>query len=1740
MSANTSPHRRREGSHERGTNSDANAANRRFEALEAQMMTLVSSMAGLQTTLHAIAAQPSHSLQQQNEAKAENDTSALKAESKFGDHAAGASPTPGSESSITKPRWMFNNVNATEKTIKTITITAPKELTLSPTREQFIQWVRTVQNHFAANGVDSYLLKDCYHLIDEVKYTYPGISIEQAQWLVHKQSRMLCAVLQQSLTHHLLTLEPIVTELNDTLPETNNGGLVKDNVFLWWKAVQEKFSQNTTFNITAATLRLTSLTYNPKADPAILYNTCLSLQSSLTAAGNGLAPGVLGALMLRALPEELAVVKENLLASPTVTADQVYGALRRRFDSLKLDKKQKQPDDATLLTAHGKKVKKKRSESKKDTETGEPTPTVSMILVDQDYDAPFEDITPTESTLVSTSAHSSILVLGPNDFILDSGASRHSVKNKTHLRDIRKIKPVTMVGITNKLFELNTAGDVLLNSHVNLKNVLLMPSSAANIVSVARCIDAGCTISFLKTKATVMYLGKLLITFERVNGLYVYKKPSNDDSDDSDEHDVEIKTHTSVIPRKVPATGSAALSARHTLQQSRDQRNSTTSDVRTASFKPHSSSSKPSSGTHKRSGNRPAPTPAPAHLFTHARADDDDDNDDSSESTDSEQSYLAVTPNYDTNTVDTVVIPTSATATATRISSQKFPATGSAATSARHTHQAARDQRKSTQDVRTSASNPPPCHLSASNPCSTAHSLVANCESTDNLSPSTDDDHAASSVVAAAQPVISSDDVDPSVLHARCGHMQTLHPLANCVACLTAKSKRSAIPGKRSKESLSTSTLDTLCADLFGPVSTYTHGTSSRVPTSGGNLYGLLVIDEYSKYPWLKLLKVKSDAAQSTIDLVKHLRVRYGKPLKRFHSDQGGEFTSGTLLKYFKSVGTNVTTTTADTPQHNGLCEVTIGILWNMTNAMMVHSHAPHWLWGEAINFATYLRARLTSKRTGTSPYAVLNQIAPDLSKVKVFGCDAYVHHTRQRGKVDSRSWIGVYVGVDENKNCFRILNPTTLRITFTRDAQFIETSFSAMHSLHPKGSVVTPPMSLVHSTPVEHELSLPLSINCDHSVIDLITDVDESEAVITSDTESPTNLSPIPEDNDVDTPIDESKYDDVSTTDSASTENIEQPINAIPLGTTPLRRSTRATSTVSRLGFPNVADYAPEDQQSVAKLLGNPLPSSFSFISIEDDLTMLTYKQAMSSTDSAAWQTAIDKELSSLQQRGVYQVVTTPTNSKLIKTRWLFKVKFDTENQPSKFKARVVAKGFTQQFGIDYDDTYAPVMRMKSLRVILSIAAHKQLHVHQLDYTTAFLNAPIDRDIYVAIPDGVPCQPNQCWKLSKALYGLKQSPYCWNNEINTFIVSLGYQPTDNDPCLYTKATNHGTIFLCLYVDDTIVAYSDDDTDTWISDKQSIMSKYSIEDLGEAHQILNMKLTRDSDGNITLNQANLIDKMLAYHGMMECKTVTLPYVISELTSIALNSDDTSSDDSSNLPLSDSDHDLYRSLIGSALYLANMTRIDIAYTVNILCRYASAPKQKHWRAAKVLLRYLAGTKDISLVFNTVPTPLSLSANTIIDVTHHDVVVYSDASWGNDTQRKSTSGMLLLLYGNAVSWLSKKQSTIALSSTESEYMALTECTKEVVWMTSLLKQLVSYQQTALVLSDSQSAIAIASSPTSDHARTKHIDIRYHFIRDYLKKKSIVLKWVDTKSQLADILTKPVTKEVFLTLQSRIHSV
>jgi hypothetical protein len=491
-------------------------------------------------------------------------------------------------------------------------------------------------------------------------------------------------------------------------------------------------------------------------------------------------------------------------------------------------------------------------------------------------------------------------------------------------------------------------------------------------------------------------------------------------------------------------------------------------------------------------------------------------------------------------------------------------------------------------------------------------------------------------------------------------------------------------------------------------------------------------------------------------------------------------------------------------------------------------------------------------------------------------------------------------------------------------------------------------------------------------------------------------------------------------------------------------------------------------------------------------------------------WRATMDEEFTALMKNGTWSLVPATPGLNVVGSMWIFKSKRRSDGSLEQRKARLVAKGYHQQHGVDFDDTFSPVIKPTTIRIMLSYAVSNQWPVHQIDIQNAFLHGNLTEEIYMQQPLGYmhPSFPNHICRLHKALYGLKQAPRAWYHQLQEHVLSLGFMNSSSDTSLFIYRQGSTSLFLLVYVDDILIT---DSSPLAISQLISNPSQeFAVKDLGHLKYFLGIEAHQLPAG-LLLSQSQYIFNLLQRTKMLDAKPVSSPMSSSQKLSLFSGA-------------AYLEPSKYRSVVGALQYLS-LTRPDISFAVNKVCQFMYKPTDDHWTAVKRILRYLKFSIHFGLLIRpTKSTQLS---------------IYFDADWaGCPDDRKSTSGFCIYFGDNLVSWSSKKQPTVARSSTEAEYRAVAHATSESLWVQSLMREIgITLPQRPLLWCDNIGATYLTANPVF-HARTKHVEIDYHFVREKVQQKTLEVRFISSKDQLVDGLTKPIVSVRFVFLRDKLN--
>jgi hypothetical protein len=940
-----------------------------------------------------------------------------------------------------------------------------------------------------------------------------------------------------------------------------------------------------------------------------------------------------------------------------------------------------------------------------------------------------------------------------------------------------------------------------------------------------------------------------------------------------------------------------------------------------------------------------------------------------------------------------------------------------------------------------------------------------------------------------------------SIIHARYGHIckrllrelratlesdsATTHLLDDaikhmgehsCDACNVSKMHKLPFSGKYNLHIKAPN--DKADGDVIGPfwcVSVQQNGNVIHVKK-----YISVITDVFSRRVNIRIIDSKSQVSQHVLDYSHSSERETGNKLKCFHCDNAKEYNYAVML--LTNRGVKCTRTPAYTSERNPIAEKKNRTLEEMMRTFMSRAHLPRKIfWQFAMEAAAYVHNRVTVvKGSGKTQHELFTGLEPHLSELRVFGCNAVVlidaKDSKRGSKIEDRGQQGIFVGYDGIRDCYKIL---------LKDG----TVKSSVHVIFDEYKF---------TTDREHWNKQAESADELHSIDD--GDDDDSD-------DDDIDMSP--------DAVDTKTMNKIALLEDKGAIDRSSQFASNP------RRSNRVRTYTKQTGL-NLDDFGTVSLNAgIQSKIITPLPNTV--IYARDVTIPKSRKEAIKSPYWAYFKAAEESEMQSFKDHGVYTVVDNPGNVNVVGSRFVYDVKTEGD-RVVRFKARLVAQGFSQIYGRDYTETFSGTVKSRSIRITMGLVAMKNYVLETMDVGTAYLNADLHETIYMTQPTGYESGgPNKVWLLKKAVYGLRQAGREWNVDLNGFIVNqLGFTRLISDPCMYFKISKKGNIILLsTYVDDIPSAYSPDDINEWNDIKIQFDAKYKIKFLGESGWLLNMRITRVKDKQqIYLDQESYVNEILEQFKMDQCAPVSTPSAKTRMSLLDCPTTDSQKELMMKIP--------YRGAVGSLMYLSNSTRPDIAFAVRTAAQFCNNPGMIHWQAVKQIFRYLRGTANYGLKYQGSPTSGTSNEFTLIG--------YADADWAGclDTRKSTTGGVITMGHNNnVVDWLCNKQKTQALSSCEAEYMATGATLQSMMAVQSCLQELglrgTGETMVLKIRNDNQSAIAICKNDVL-HNRVRHIDIRHHFIRDHVNNKTVELQWIPTRDQIADILTKPLQGAAF----------
>ncbi|GJS04798.1 ribonuclease H-like domain-containing protein [Tanacetum coccineum] len=949
-----------------------------------------------------------------------------------------------------------------------------------------------------------------------------------------------------------------------------------------------------------------------------------------------------------------------------------------------------------------------------------------------------------------------------------------------------------------------------------------------------------------------------------------------------------------------------------------------------------------------------------------------------------------------------------------------------------------------------------------------------------------------------------------------------------CVACQKGKQHRASCKAKL--ERIVYEPLKILHMDLFGPTS---------VKSINHACYCLIITDDSTRFSWVFFLASKDETSSIIQSFIRQIENQLNHRVKIIRSDNGTEFKNRNMLEFCGNKGIKQEYSSARTPQQNGVAKRMNRTLIKAARTMLAESLLPTTFWAEAVSTACYIfnKVRVTKPQNKT-PYELLFGHKPIISYIKPFGCHVTILDTfSMLGKFDGKFDEGFLVSYSLNSKAYRVYNLVTKRVEVNLHVNFLEEkpnvqgkSYRWMFDLdyltnsmnyipvslenqanhyaghsedtNSAGTKVTSQEStseeedeadelLVVSTqiqdiPKKKDIQKPKSpVNTGSPLVSSANLPVNTGSASVNTGELPPTSNDYPDDYPDDTDMPELEIfhrPDQGTFDAASYDNegVITDFNGLPTDIAVSPSPTLRVHTIHPksqiLGDPTSAVQTRikvHKQTGAHALMEEPktileaLKDDSWIEAMQEELSQFKLQQVWILVDLPHMQ----EELSQFKLQQVWILVDLPHGLKVIGTKWVYRNKKDARGVVIRNKAILVAQGYKQEEGIDYDEVFAPVARIEAIRLFLAFASFMGFIVYQMDVKSAFLYGTIDEKVYVSQPPSFvdPDHPKKVYK------------------------EHGYRRGTIDKTLFIKKDKKDIMLVQVYVDDILFGST---KKSWCDEFETLMkSRFQMSSMGELTLFLGLQVKQKPDG-IFISQDKYVGEILNKFKLANVKSTITPME----TKMPLTKDEGATD---------VDVHMYRSMIGSLMYLT-ASRPDIMYAVCACSHFQVAPKTSHLYDVKRIFKYLKGKPNLGLWY---PRDLPF-----------DLEAYSDSDYaGSNLDRKSTTGGCQFLGRRLISWQCKKQTIVATSTTEAEYVAAANCCGQVLWIQNqLLDYGFNFMNTTIHI-DNESTICIVKNPVY-HSKTKHIEIRHHFIRDSYDKKLIQVEKIHTDLNVADLLTKP----------------
>ncbi|GJV91430.1 putative ribonuclease H-like domain-containing protein [Tanacetum coccineum] len=837
------------------------------------------------------------------------------------------------------------------------------------------------------------------------------------------------------------------------------------------------------------------------------------------------------------------------------------------------------------------------------------------------------------------------------------------------------------------------------------------------------------------------------------------------------------------------------------------------------------------------------------------------------------------------------------------------------------------------------------------------------------------------------------------------------------------------------------SKLELLYMDLCGPM---------RVASINEKKYILMIVDDYSRYTWVYFLHSKDETLEIIKKFIAQAQLNYKAKVCKIRTDNGTEFKNATLKAHYEKLDIMQQFSTSRTPQQNGVFERRNRTLVEAARTMLIFSQLREFIWAEAVATACFTKNRsIIHTRHNKTPYELLRGRKPNVEYFHVFGSLCYPTNDRDDlGKMKLKADIGFdeLTAMASEHDCLepelqRFINHNSSAETMnTPSKEDLDNLFGPMYEEYFEKKFSDTPINSAAQPTQIHEDS--------PSTSSIIVDEHEAPPIVTTSDEQTS-------------PISLTEADEFNQEDSANFDGNSQFVPYNPPSHEEIESSTTALEPSNVQNFHQVqpSTHIWTKDHPLDQVIGDPSKPVMTRQWLHTDseacmyaLTVITIepKNIKEAMEDHSWIESMQDELNQFERLQVWELVPRPEGKNIIALKWLWKNKCDAENIVVRNKTRLVAKGYRQEEGIDFEESFAPVARLEAVRMFIAYAAHKNITIFQMDVKTAFLNGPLKEEVYVSQPEGFidPEFPDHVYRLKKALYGLKQAPRAWYDKLSSFLIEHGFTKGIIDPTLFTRRHGGDILLVQVYVDDIIFGSTNPDFSKRFANLMK--NNFEMSMMGELKFFLGLQVHQSPRG-IFISQSQYAIELLKKHGLDECVSMSTPMATERLDA--------------DLQGTPTDQTTYRRMIGGLMYLT-ASRPDIAFATFVCARYQARPTVKHLKEVKRIFRYLRQSYNMGL---------------------WRIAISRWKALNND---ENTTTRLMDIKYNRI----------------------------------------------LMYCDSKSAIAISCNPVQ-HSKTKHIDIRYHFIKEHVEKGTAELYFFGTEYQLADLFTKALPKECFEYLVHRI---